>query len=256
MSDQANQGAEQVAADAAPVRGTQEYVQAMAAKYENQGGEAEAQQAPTKPDGGHDKFWNAETGVYNWDAHNKEVEWQKQQAADKDVDDYVKEPPKADEVNIENSFKAFNDAVVKGDKETAGKVAQQLKAAGVPEQTLKAHVGAIQTLREQKRQEVIDYAGGQDAAVQMKAWAEKNLSADERAAYQDALGGPAWKMALDSLKSRMGTTPSIHVDGGGGSGVDGGAFADQQQLADAMKDPRYKRDAAYRAEVRRRAALS
>lgn len=241
-------------APAAPVPGSPEYNAAMASKYESQGAPA----VPPKPSEGHDKFYDAKTGEYNWTAHNQEKAWQEQQKKPKaDPNTFITEPEKPADVNIGDGLKEFSAAVAKGDREGSVKIAQQLMAAGVAQESLQMQVEAVQATQAAKLREVMEYAGGEASVAQMKAYAQKNLKPEEAQAYREALSGPQWKMAVDSLRSRMGgARPNLDMDGGGAGGMgDAQPFASQQEMVAAMRDPRYRTDKAYHQSVVNRISL-
>lgn len=242
-------------APAAPQPGTPEYATAMATRYDNQGGKPDG--VPAKPEGGHDKFYNATTGEYNQTAHDQEKAWQEQQRATQPkADDFIKEPPKADPLNIGESLRSFTNAVASNDREASRQIAQQLIAAGVAPESLEMQVEAVRTTQQGKVREVMEYAGGEAVVAQMKVFAQRNLKPEEAQSYREALGGPNWKMAVDSLRSRMGDgRPSLNMDGGNGGMTDAQPFASRMEMTEAMKDKRYRTDPAYRNSVIKRVSL-
>ena len=88
----------------------------------------------------------------------------------------------------------------------------------------------------------------------MVEWATASFSENEISAYNAAIVDPQPEtrmMALKGLKSRyaqvVGHEPQLAAGSTTGSGV--GAFESAAQLTQAMKDPRYAKDPAYRNEV-------
>ena len=65
-------------ADQTITEGSPEYNQAMADKFNNREvaevDPVEKLPVEPKPEGGHDKFYNAETGQYDWQNHAKELD--------------------------------------------------------------------------------------------------------------------------------------------------------------------------------------
>ncbi len=257
MTDQANPAVPAGETVEAPVKGSQEYVQQMAAKYENQGQAVGSPASiPLKPEGGHDKFYDAKTGAYNWDAHKQEQAWQQQQKQANTADSFIDTPAEVPEVKIGEGLDQYARAVAAGDRAASQKIAQSLLTAGVTRVTLEMQFNSVRNLQASKRAEVIGYAGGEQAAEAMKVWVANNLQPEEADQYRAALGGDNWKMAIDSLKSRMGTTPAINMDGGSGPDGSAAGFASIQEQTAAMRDPRYRKDPAYRAQVISRVAAS
>jgi len=103
--------------------------------------------------------------------------------------------------------------------------------------------------------------GGAEQYGQMVEWARTNLSPSEIAAYNKAVSSgdrDQIKLAISGLQqqfnARHGKAPNIL---GGGRGISGAApFQSMAQLKEAMKDPRYKTDPAYRDEVAKRLKAS
>lgn len=74
---------EDTATSVPPEKGTQEYNEQMAQRFEqglNDKGNAQTFDSPPPeiapmPEGGHDKFYNKETGEYHWENHSKELQY-------------------------------------------------------------------------------------------------------------------------------------------------------------------------------------
>lgn len=98
------------------------------------------------------------------------------------------------------------------------------------------------------------YAGGKEATAAMLAWAEKNLSAAERESYNQTLASPQWRMAVDSIRHRMGNAlptagePKLVAAGGRPGGTASGYRSQEEMKAD-MKNPLYSKDPAFREAV-------
>lgn len=104
--------------------------------------------------------------------------------------------------------------------------------------------------------EAFTLAGGQDAYTNMVSWAKANLAADDQAAFDEAVTGSAAsrKQAIVALKAQYsaarGSDPKLIA--GEGASAPGQAFQSRAEVTQAMKDPRYKSDPAYRDAVMRR----
>jgi hypothetical protein len=129
---------------------------------------------------------------------------------------------------------------------------------GVDRGTLDSIVAGQKALAEKKQESVYTKVGGEQQYRTMQQWASANFSAEEKMAYTRimAQGSPAEiNMAVDALKARYvaangnGGTP---LEGHGASGVTG--FASTAEMTQAMRDPRYAKDPAYRQEVANKVA--
>tara|TARA_Y100000015_G_scaffold37766_1_gene39980 strand:- start:411 stop:1043 length:633 start_codon:yes stop_codon:yes gene_type:complete len=99
-----------------------------------------------------------------------------------------------------------------------------------------------------------DMAGGQQEYEQMLSWAGENLSEAEIDMYDNVMdsGDPAaCFFAVQALMARYGDMTG--VDGelltGKSAAVQTQAFRSQAELVQAMSDPRYENDPAYRSDV-------
>ncbi|ARO29941.1 phage T7 capsid assembly protein [Rhizobium sp. NXC14] len=106
------------------------------------------------------------------------------------------------------------------------------------------------------RAEVLLAVGGEDAYAQMTEWAALNLTPAEIAAYNDQVDSgntTAAKMAVQGLKARFvaanGDDPELLNGDTNGSSSE--VYRSTAELTAAMRDPRYKKDPAYRADVQR-----
>jgi hypothetical protein len=241
---------------------------AAAAAQQQAGVQPPAQEAkpavPQRPDNVPEKFWDAEKGVVRTDDLLKsytELEAGKSKPA--------AEPPKEGEKTPEEAAKALADAKVNTEamaEEFAkdGKLSEAsyeaLAKAGFGKDVVDAYIAGQEALAAQRDAQGYELAGGQEKYTAMAQWAVANLPQAERDAFNDAVSGsPAqMKQAILGLKAQyeaaMGSDPKL-VKGSNGSNAGQGAFASRQQVTEAMRDPRYRADPAYRAEVERRISL-
>lgn len=115
---------------------------------------------------------------------------------------------------------------------------------------------------------VLAIAGGEESYGRMVKWAAANYSPEEAAEYNEVLTGEnttvqAQRMAVKALVARYeaanGKLPPRSLTGRTAAAeaeADGDKFASSAEVIAAMKDPRYKRDAAYRQEVEAKTARS
>ena len=99
--------------------------------------------------------------------------------------------------------------------------------------------------------------GGEKAYQSMIGWAGQNLSKQEIEMYDSVMGKGdpnAIFFAVQALNSKY--TEAVGNDGqlltGRGTAESGAAFRSQAELVQAMSDPRYDKDPAYRQDVIRK----
>ena len=140
----------------------------------------------------------------------------------------------------------------------------KLEKAGIPRATVDAYINGNRLMVEAQVREVKDSVGGEEVYSRVHQWAATSLNEQEKTAYNrmfETNDLTVCKAAALSLKSRyeaaMGKDPAVVVAGGVGGNNDGvGRFESAAQMVEAMRDPRYSNDPAYRAKVERKVANS
>jgi hypothetical protein len=133
-----------------------------------------------------------------------------------------------------------------------------LEAIGVTKDVVSAYFRGQEALAQREIAEVQEFAGGKAAYESMVQWAGQNMSNPEIAAYNGAMNGDAEtrKMAIEALKSKYvaktGSNPKV-IHGQGDPPAPEG-YGSKAQMTTDMKDPRYAKDAAFRAAVERKIA--
>lgn len=108
-------------------------------------------------------------------------------------------------------------------------------------------------LTQQEVNNVYQAVGGEDAYSNMISWAQSNLSADEIGAFDQIIEGGNMNqinLAIQGLNARY--TDSVGQDGDllqGKPAASESTFRSQQELIQAMNDPRYDDDPAYRQDI-------
>ena len=141
---------------------------------------------------------------------------------------------------------------------------EALAKAGYGEQIVNAFLAGQAAIAEREMGASFDAAGGEEAYGKMIQWAGQNLPADEITAFNEALdkGADARLGAIKGLAARYqiatGNQPKPRRVGGKqpAAGATTKPFASMDDMAAAMRDPKYHTDANYRANVARRAAAS
>jgi hypothetical protein len=136
---------------------------------------------------------------------------------------------------------------------------KELAESGLPREMVDGYIKGQQSLIEQARQEGFQIAGGEDQFNEMMTWAERNLSPSEIQQYNNMLGNDAEqnRFAIRSLnalwKQENGSAPNL-INGRSSSAPTG--YGSWEQISEAMRDPRYSKDPAYRQAVERKVMSS
>ena len=101
---------------------------------------------------------------------------------------------------------------------------------------------------------VKNYAGGEAAYEQLTSWAEQNLEASSVEAFDSIVNTgslEAIKLAVSGIKAQMDEANGYEgrMLSGKSPKTSGDVFRSQQQVVDAMSDPRYDNDPAYRQDI-------
>lgn len=252
--------------DTAPQKGTPEYNEMMAQRYDNQGAEnpnAQTFEQPVEiaalPEGGLDKFYNAETGAYDWANHAKELQYRLDQQP---------QPEQPQPETPETTEGGLDWDAIGADVNASGTLSdanrQALNASGIPDDVIDQYLDLLNVGQEFSQQRTIEYAGGEESLNAMFDWARNNLSEEEISNHNEILDSPNWRMAIDSLRVASGIDGDAATQAlsgpqlveGEAAGVSGQAFSSKEQMIAAMSDPRYKSDPAFRNQVRLRVGRS
>lgn len=111
-----------------------------------------------------------------------------------------------------------------------------------------------EVITEEQANQIFEALGGEKAYKSMIDWAAQNLTSQEIKMYDSVMGKGdpnSIFFAVQALHTKY--LDAVGKDGqlltGKGSSDSGSAFRSQQELVQAMSDPRYDRDPAYRQEV-------
>ena len=147
--------------------------------------------------------------------------------------------------------------VKNGSKMTEEMYAKAEKA-GLDRGTVDAFIEGQQAIAQQLVTKVHDMVGGPESYESMLKWMVGNLPEAEVAAYDEAMGtGNAAKIAVAvrgvhaAYQAAVGSDPGRRVQPKTGTPTEPG-FKSKREMIDAMKDPRYQKDEAYRQEVAKR----
>ena len=135
------------------------------------------------------------------------------------------------------------------------------KEHGISEELARAHVEGQHALMEMQKQSVFNEVGGEESYTDMIEWAKDNLSEADINAYDEAINSGDMStvtMVAKGLHAQYvaanGSNPSL-VKGNAANSTTNG-FQSWQQVSEAMRNPKYANDPAYRQEVSNRLAVS
>jgi len=133
----------------------------------------------------------------------------------------------------------------------------KLEQAGIPRDVVDAYIEGQRALAEGVRNEVLATVGGEQSYADMVQWAATNMSKAEIDAFNRVVDGRdkgQVMLAVQGLKARYeaanGSNPKLI--NGSTTGDSGAVFRSTAELTAAMRDPRYRTDPAYRADVMQR----
>lgn len=137
---------------------------------------------------------------------------------------------------------------------------KKLQDAGYPKELVDVYVDGLRARAQNYEAAVYAPAGGKDGYAALIQWAKTNLSAEQKRAFNEAVqSGDAGRasLAVQGLVALRGGNARL-LNGKTAAGADAGPkpFQSAAQVVEAMRDPRYHRDPAYRKEVSERLAVS
>jgi hypothetical protein len=136
---------------------------------------------------------------------------------------------------------------------------KSLADKGYPRELVDVYLDGLKARQANYQNAVYGPAGGESGYKEILAWAGKNLEADEIAAFNDAVtSGDAAraKLAVAGLTAQAKGTraPSLLQGRATAGGIE--PFKSRVEVQNAMRDPRYARDPAYRNEISERLRVS
>lgn len=250
---------------------SQEYIDAMASKGEAavNGGvapEVVAEIEP-KPEGIPDKFYNAETGIVDYNALAKsyvELEKSKSKPSDKPV-----APPAAKPEETPSGDEAANKAVAEAGLDMANLQKEysesgtltpesfaKLEKAGIPEAMVHDYIEGQLAKVEVMRTQAHSITDGAEGYKAMIDYGKANLSAEEISAYNTAVNSKnpqTRELAVQGMWAKYnadtGNAGGNLLSAKGNGKVDVGSYQSSAEMRADMSDPRYKTDEAFRAKV-------
>jgi hypothetical protein len=131
---------------------------------------------------------------------------------------------------------------------------EALLKAGIPRTMVDQFIEGQNAVAGQLQQQAFEKVGGQQAYEDMVSWASESLNEASIDAFNNAMNSgniETANLAIQGLQAQYrsvnGNEPSLVM--GETKSVTGGVFNSAAQLTQAMRDPRYSSDSAYRQEV-------
>ena len=136
-----------------------------------------------------------------------------------------------------------------------------LEDAGIPRDFVQAYIEGQKAVSDAQAQEVKNEIGGAANYEALSDWASENLSDSDLDAYNSIVEGGSLEQAKVAVKglysqfiSAGGKPPVLSQGSTSGSSVK--PFGSTAQITQAMSDPRYATDPAYRKTIEERIAVS
>jgi hypothetical protein len=235
----------------------EEQAAAMDAKLANKAEDAKAAQTveSDRPDWLPEKFQSPEdmAKAYN-ELQSKLGE------GSKEKDSSAKEKAEPDQTVMQEIIdSATNEFIESG--ELTDKSFKALEEQGLPREIVEAYVAGQRALMENQVNQVKATVGGEENYNAMAEWAAENLDQSELDAFNEVVESGSInqaQMAVRGLYSQFasagGKAPNLIQGNTSGSAVK--PFNSAAQVTEAMRDPRYKNDPAYRKTVEDRLAVT
>jgi len=187
----------------------------------------------------------------------KELQKKQSQKAEKEEPAEEKEAPTTKATSaVELATEEFAE---KG--ELSDKTFVALEKAGIPRHFVEAYMAGQESISTAQALDIQNEVGGNANYNAMSDWAAENLSDGDVDAFNSIVENGSVeqaKMAVKGLYSQYisagGQPPELSQGGTSGSSVK--PFGSAAQVTEAMRDPRYSNDPAFRANVEQRLAVS
>ncbi len=226
--------------------------------------------APVKPEGVPDKFWkDGKVDVANLAKSYTELEKARSTPAPVVAPAISAAPVPVATLTPETAAAAGVDLAALSQEYLANNKALKpeslaaLAAKGISAETVKSYISGQEAAATAQVNALAAAVGGIEPLQRLYEWANANLSAVDKAAYDAVIktGNPAAAaFAIQGLQARhvaaVGKEPAL-VSASAAPVTSGIApFESAAQMTEAMRDPKYAKDPAYRKSVEQRIAVS
>lgn len=233
----------------------------------------EEPEGPQRPEHIPEKFWDAEKGEVRVDDMAKsyaELEKNRSKPKEDDAPSSIETPSDAEEADaaaeeaVEEAGLDLNTLSEKwaeqGDLDDSDYEA--LKKVGISKQDVEVYIRGREAIATEFSSKVYEAAGGEDTYNAAIAWAADNYSEAKIEAFNKALQSGdvataevAVEGLLASYRASEGSPPSRVVTGEA-SGSAAVGFQSQAEMMEAIRNPEYQSNPAYRERVRKRLEAS
>jgi len=202
-----------------------------------------------------EKFKSAEELAKAYSELEKKMSAPQEEQTSEPVDEAVEQPQ-----DMQQLDKYYDEFIEKN--ELSEKSYEELDALGLPRDLVDGYIAGQKALADNDVSEVENVVGGKDNYAQLLDWSSKNLSQSEKDAFNNTIDNGSTeqvKMAVQGLMGRAGMTadnPQQNLFEGSVNNTNTDVFGSVAQVTDAMNDPRYQKDPAYRKEVEDKLARS
>ncbi len=208
--------------------------------------EAQEQMGEERPSWLPEKFESPEALAYAYDQLQREFSQSRQQPQE------TEEEPEVSSQFSEEVFMRLSDEFdATGDVSEDSR--ERLAQSGIPRVMIDNYVESQKIIAEQEVQATFEAVGGEENYNAMLQWASNNLPDTEIDAFNEMINGDAGVMqtAVNGMYARFVQSQGAPLLQGetGNTIPNSGAFQSRAQVTEAMSDPRYKRDPAYRQQV-------
>ena len=161
------------------------------------------------------------------------------------------EETKAEEAPQQGLDKYYEEYAEKG--ELAETSYSELAKLGLDKTLVDSYIEGQNLISDTNTKQIQDIAGGKEEYTELVTWATDNLSDAEVKVFNDMVEGgdiETAKFAVQGLMSKAGANPKqASLFEGTSDVVSKDAFQSVAQVTEAMNDPRYETDPAYRRQV-------
>ena len=215
----------------------------------------QSSEQPVRPNWLPEKFKSAEELAKAYGELEKKMSVPQEEQAEEPVEQTSEEP-----VETQQLDKYYDEFIE--NNQLSDKSYEELDALGLPKDLVDGYIAGQKALADNDVSEVQKVVGGQDNYAQLLDWSSKNLNQAEKDAFNDTIDNGSTeqvKIAVQGLMSRAGMSPDNaqqNLFEGDVNVTNTDTFGSVAQVTDAMNDPRYSKDPAYRKEVEEKLARS
>ncbi len=158
--------------------------------------------------------------------------------------------------------KGFDYSEFQKEYSATGKISKEsrekLSKIGISDEFIDEYIKGQQAVLDAELNEISECIGGRQNLSQVLEWARNNLEKDEKITINKVQDRNLLKIILKDLKNRMEQNEGImpnYVKGDGAKAFSG-IFRSKAEMYEAISNPKYKKDEAYRSDVQRKISAS